>query len=75
MFLRHPVKAPVLLFYSKTDELGAYENNVNFEVNLRKQNIETEVQCFDNCPHIAHFVKYQQEYATAWSKFLEKVKF
>lgn len=74
-FHRHPVKAPALLFYSKTDELGAYENNLKFEVNLKKQDIDVEVQCFDDCPHIGHFVKYSQEYITVWTTFLEKIKF
>lgn len=61
-FHNKAIQAPALIFSSKTDFIGTERLARKLARNFRAQKIPVTSKCFDDSPHVKHFVKYKDEY-------------
>ena len=62
MFHTNSVHAPALFFVSKTDPVGAENSNRRVADSWIKNGTSVTWKCFDNSPHVMHFMKHREEY-------------
>ena len=65
MFHTNFVHAPALFIVSKTDPVGAVPSNRRVADSWIKNGVNVTWKCFDNSPHVMHFMKHREEY-TRW---------
>lgn len=61
-FHHDSLHAPTLLFFSNTDILGTQEMHSRIRDNFMANGIEVTSKCFNDSPHIQHFIKHKAEY-------------
>lgn len=67
------VRAPALLFISKTDPVGTATSNLNLRDVWESLGIKTYVKIFEESQHVAHFYTYPKEYVAELYAFLQKL--
>lgn len=67
------VKAPALLFLSKTDPVGAEKSNLRLKENWGNSGIKVYWQCWDKSPHVGHYQRHRTEYIEKLENFLNDV--
>ena len=74
MFHSTMVRSPTLIFVSKTDPVGSEGSNRQVADSLISMNIDVTWKCFEESPHVGHYMKYKEEYTQILLNHLEKVK-
>lgn len=67
------VKAPALIFISKTDSIGTEDANRKMADNWIRAGVDVTWKCFDASPHVGHFVKYRDDYLESLLNHLRSV--
>lgn len=62
MFHTNFVQAPALFVVSKTDPVGAEGSNRRVADSWIQSGTNVTWKCFDNSPHVMHFMKHREEY-------------
>jgi esterase/lipase len=62
MFHTNFVNAPALFIVSKTDPVGAVSSNRRVADTWISNGINVTWKCFDNSPHVMHFMKHREAY-------------
>ncbi|XP_072755960.1 uncharacterized protein L(2)k09913 [Anoplolepis gracilipes] len=73
LFHSAPIRAPALLFVSKTDPVGTVPSNLGLRDIWEPSGIKTYVKIFEESPHVAHFYTYPKEYVAELYTFLQKL--
>lgn len=61
-YLNHIIRAPALIFASKTDFIGTEEYAERIVKNWRSIGIDVTYKCFEKSPHVKHYQTYPEEY-------------
>lgn len=61
-FHNKAIQAPALIFSSKTDIIGTERLAREIAGDFKSQKIAVTLKCFNNSPHVKHFVKHKEEY-------------
>ncbi|CAB4039625.1 Hypothetical predicted protein [Paramuricea clavata] len=65
-----PIACPQLFLYSKADHLALCDD-VEEHMNDRKaKGVKVFSKCWDNSPHVQHYMKYPEEYLKLLDKFV-----
>ncbi|KAF5284582.1 hypothetical protein FQR65_LT02408 [Abscondita terminalis] len=70
LFHSNMVKAPALLFLSKTDPVGAEKSNMRLKEDWENSGIKVYWQCWDKSPHVGHYHRHRVEYVEKLENFL-----
>lgn len=62
MFHTNFMRAPALFIVSKTDPVGAESSNRRVADSWISNGVKLTWKCFDNSPHVMHFMKHREEY-------------
>jgi esterase/lipase len=62
MFHTNLVHAPALFIVSKTDPVGAEASNQRVADSWISNGTKITWKCFDNSPHVMHYMKHREEY-------------
>ncbi|XP_063923483.1 transmembrane protein 53-A [Zophobas morio] len=73
MFHTNIIKAPALMFVSKSDPVGSEKSNLRVMENWIKSGISVQWKCWDTSPHVGHFHRYPDEYIEELNKFLDGI--
>ena len=65
-----PLQCPHLFLYSKADQL-AFCDDIEEYINIRKaQGVKVFSKCWDDTPHVQHYMKYPDEYLQVIEEFV-----
>ena len=70
-FHHKAIKAPALIFFSSTDQIGTEKKSREIIADFEAQNIAVTYKCFDDSPHVGHFQKYKGDYLKLLKSHLE----
>lgn len=70
-FHQKAIKVPALLIFSKTDPIGTELKSLTIADDFEALNIKVTRKCFDDSPHVSHFLKHRSEYTKAIVQHLE----
>lgn len=73
-FHNDPLRAPTLIFFSNTDLIGTKEMHFRIRNNFMANGIEVTSKCFNDSPHIQHFIRHKVEYTKYVLNLLESSK-
>ncbi|KAF5302289.1 hypothetical protein FQA39_LY10328 [Lamprigera yunnana] len=73
LFHSNLVKAPALLFLSKTDPVGAEKSNLRLREAWERSGIKVYWQCWDKSPHVGHYMRHRTEYVEKLDTFLKDI--
>lgn len=62
LYFTNSLRAPALLIVSKTDPVGAESSNRRLADTWNSNGIKVTWKCFDDSPHVMHFMKHREEY-------------
>ena len=71
-FRENSLKAPVLIFVSKTDPIGTEKKARLVAESLKKLNVDTTLKVFEDSPHILHYQMHKEEYLKLLMHHLRK---
>lgn len=70
-FHKDPLHAPALIFFSNTDPIGTPEMHFRILNNFMANGIKVTSKCFNDSPHIQHFIRHKVEYTKYLLDLLE----
>lgn len=70
MFHLNPLRSPSLVFYSKSDPIGIPGPIETVMRNWKKLDIPVSSRCWEDTPHVSHFLYHPVQYIGALNKFL-----
>lgn len=73
MFHSPLVKKPALFFLSHSDPIAAVSANIQLRQAWEALGINCEWKCWDQSPHVGHFIKHRKEYIHSLTDFLESI--
>lgn len=74
IFHENYFKTPSLMLYSTIDKIGISSSIDAVIKNWQRQNIPVMIKCWDDSPHVGHFLYHQMEYIDYLNKFLEQIQ-
>lgn len=74
MLLRNFIRAPALLITSKVDPACSVISNEKIKSLWKENGTQVTLKCYDESPHVMHFVKYREDYTKTLSNHLEFVE-
>ena len=67
------INAPALFFVSKNDLIGSESSNRIVAEKWRSRGMQVTFKCFDNSPHVGHFLAHREEYLKILSDHLRSI--
>lgn len=72
-FHRNPLRSPSLVFYSRNDPIGTPGPIETLMGNWSRQGIPVTSRCWDDTPHVSHFLHHPVQYIGALNSFLDSI--
>ena len=66
-----PMKSPELFLYSKTDVITPYQDIEKHIANRKPQGVRIFTKCWEDSHHVAHYMKYPEQYTELLDKFIK----
>ena len=69
----NPIDCPSMVFISKYDPMVNYDDHIKTFEKHRNNGLIAMIKSWDQSPHVAHYVKYPDEYRSTLIKFLDQI--